>query len=85
MDIPLEDDVITTTGGKIKDKLLWDPTKEEEEAMDARLTVSVSETGNVVSMQKGGTEPITREEINEVIEETEEMTETFRDLILEEL
>lgn len=85
MDIPLEDDVVTTTGGKIKDKLIWDPTKEEEEAMDARLTVSVSETGNVVSMQKGGTEPITQEEINKVIDQTEHMTTTFREILDQEV
>ena len=80
MDIPLEDDVITMTGYKIQDKLVWDPTSEEEEASISRLTVSISETGNVVSMQKGGDEPMTSEEINEVIDEAQDKAEKFREL-----
>ncbi len=81
MDIPLQDEVITLTGHKIKDKIIWDPTSEEEEAKDARLTVSVTENGNVVSMQKGGKEPITTEEISEIISQVEERTTEFRELI----
>ncbi|QKQ98292.1 exosome complex protein Rrp42 [Candidatus Nanohaloarchaea archaeon] len=81
MDVPLQYEPVTVTGRKIEDKLLWDTTREEEEALDARLTVSIKEDGNVVSMQKGEMQPYSQQEIRDTIEKAEEKTEELRELL----
>ncbi|MCW3992968.1 MAG: exosome complex protein Rrp42, partial [Candidatus Bathyarchaeota archaeon] len=45
---------IAVTFAKINDKLIVDPWLEEEQIMDARLTVTTDDDGNVCAMQKGG-------------------------------
>lgn len=79
--IPLTKTPITATGRKIGETILFDTTKEEEEAQDARLTVSVTEDGNVVAMQKGGSEAYTQTEIMETVDKVQDKTEEFRQLI----
>lgn len=79
MDIPLEKEPVTVTGHKIGDTLLWDTTGEEEEAQDARLTVSLLENGNIVAMQKGEEQPYTQQEVMETVETAGEMTEMLRE------
>ena len=53
---------------KIKDKILVDPVLEEENAKDARLTVTTVENGDIVAMQKGGETPLTEKEIEAMVE-----------------
>lgn len=79
MDIPLQCEPVTVTGRMIEDRILWDTTSEEEEALDSRLTVSIKEDGNVVAMQKGEMEPYSQEEIMDTIEKAEEKTEKLRE------
>ncbi len=79
--IPLTKTPVTATGRKIGDTIMFDTTKQEEEAQDARLTVSVTEKGNVVAMQKGGTEPYSQEEVMDTVEKVKDKTEEFRQLI----
>lgn len=69
---------ITSTGSKIAGELLVDTTAEEEEVRDARLTVSFLEDGNVVSMQKGESEPFTKGEVMEILETTKEKADMLR-------
>lgn len=83
MDVPLQYEPVTVTGRKIEDKLLWDTTGEEEEALDARLTVSIKKDGNVVSMQKGERQPYSQEEIRETISKAQEKTGELRELLEE--
>ena len=83
MDVPLQYEPVTVTGRKIEDKLLWDTTREEEEALDARLTVSIKKDGNVVSMQKGERQPYSQEEIQDTISKAQEKTEELRELLEE--
>jgi exosome complex component RRP42 len=64
---------------KIDDLLLIDPTQEEEEAADARLTVTTLDDERVCSLQKGGDAPISDEEFNEMIDLAFETTESLRD------
>jgi exosome complex component RRP42 len=82
-EIPMTKVPVTATGRKIGDTVLWDTTGEEEEALGSRLTVSLTEENKVVAMQKGGREPITTEEISEIIEEAKNQTQNFRDLLEE--
>ncbi|MFB6166740.1 MAG: exosome complex protein Rrp42, partial [Candidatus Nanohaloarchaea archaeon] len=79
MDVPLVKEPVTVTGHKIGDTLLWDTSGEEEDAQDARLTVSLLENGNIVAMQKGEEQPYTQQEIMDTVETAEEMTEVLRE------
>jgi len=57
-DIPIP---ITTT--KISEKLLLDPNLDEEDAAEARITITSTKEGNLCSIQKGGLGYFTKEEI----------------------
>lgn len=81
MDVPLQYEPVTVTGRKIEDTLLWDTTREEEDALDARLTVSIKKDGNVVSMQKGERQPYSQEEIQDTISKAQEKTGELRELL----
>ncbi len=66
--IPLTDiNPISITIHKIGNKLIVDPTKEEEDASETRLTIGISE-GVISSIQKGGMIPLKDEEIFEAID-----------------
>ena len=80
-DIPLQKEPITVTGHKINGEILWDTTGEEEDARDARLTVSLDDDGNVVAMQKGDRQPFSQEEVMRIIEEAEDKTDMLRDFL----
>jgi exosome complex component RRP42 len=51
--LPLRSHPITITIGKINDKLIVDPWLEEEQVMDARITMAVNDEGNICAIQKG--------------------------------
>ena len=51
--LPLRSHPITVTVGKINDKLIIDPGAEEEQVMDARLTMAINDQGNICAIQKG--------------------------------
>jgi exosome complex component RRP42 len=59
---------IPVTVLKIGDNLIVDPTDEEEEVLDARLTVSILEDDTLCAMQKGGDASLTTKDINEMID-----------------
>ena len=44
---------ITVTIGKINDKLIVDAGMEEEQVMDARLSMAINDEGNICAVQKG--------------------------------
>ena len=52
---------------KIGDKLVLDPTLTEERVADARLNIGVTSEGNICAMQKGGFEPLTKEDITNAV------------------
>jgi exosome complex component RRP42 len=51
--LPLRSHPITVTIGKIGDKLIIDPAAEEENVIDARLTMAINDEGNICAIQKG--------------------------------
>ena len=83
MDVPLVEEPITVTGHKIEDQILYDTSGEEEEARDARLTVSINERENIVAMQKGETQPFSQEEVMSIVDDAHDKTEEFRELLEE--
>jgi exosome complex component RRP42 len=61
--IPIKDKPIAVTVAKISNKLLVDSNLEEEIALDARITISTNEKGEICAIQKGGTGFFTTEEL----------------------
>ena len=64
---------------KIGDKMVIDPTLDEQRVATARLNVGVTKDGHICSMQKGGKEPLTKDDIftavNIAISKTKELVE----------
>lgn len=66
--VPIRAIPITVTMAKIGDKFFVDPSKDEEEVMDCRLTVTFTDEGNICAMQKGEPGPLTPEEAGRAVE-----------------
>ena len=67
-EFPIRKKPIAVTVVKIGDKLMVDPSLDEENVMDARLTITTTEDGSICAMQKGGTGYLTVEEIKAAYE-----------------
>lgn len=61
--LPLCDMPIAITVAKINGSLLIDTNLEEEENLDARITITTNKDGNICSIQKGGDGYLTSEEV----------------------
>jgi len=79
--LEITDSPIAVTVIKIGDKFILDPITEEEKALDARLTVTSLEDGTLCALQKGGTTPLTEEEIGKMTELAIEKGKELRKLI----
>jgi len=66
--LPMKDKPIAITIGKISDKLLIDLNLEEEGSLDARLTITTMENGNLCAMQKGGKGHFSTKEIEQAVD-----------------
>ncbi|MFH1101921.1 MAG: exosome complex protein Rrp42 [Methanobacteriota archaeon] len=65
--LPLQEPPISCTSVKFNNVIVFDPSLDEEEIADARLTVATDPTGNIRAMQKGLSGSYTKEEIRKVI------------------
>ena len=63
--LPLRSHPVTITIGKINNKLITDPTAEEEQVMDSRITFATKEDGTICAIQKGGSGYFTPQQILE--------------------
>lgn len=63
--LPMKSRPITVTLGKIGDKLIVDPWLEEEQIIDARLSIAINDDGNICAIQKGGSGYFTPKQIAE--------------------
>lgn len=61
--LPLKSRPITITVGKLGDKLVLDAALEEEQVMDARISLAINEEGNICAVQKGGSGYFTPQQI----------------------
>jgi len=64
-EFPIQKRPVAATVLRINDKLMVDPCLDEENVMDARLTITTTEDGSICAMQKGGTGYFTREQIEQ--------------------
>lgn len=69
---------IAVTFAKINDKLIVDPQFEEEQIMDARLTITTEENGNICAIQKGGAGYFTPKQVLEVAKMAKDKAEQIR-------
>jgi exosome complex component RRP42 len=67
-EFPIKCRPISITVAKIDERLMIDPSLDEERVMDARLTISTDEDGNIRAMQKGGVGQFTRDELIQAYE-----------------
>ncbi len=51
--LPMKRHPVTITCAKINDKLVVDPWLEEEQVMDARISMAIDDDGNICAIQKG--------------------------------
>jgi len=65
--LPLSKSPLPVTVYKVGNNLLVDPDRDEQEAYDARLTVTATD-GNLCALQKGGESPLKVEEIKAMVE-----------------
>ena len=64
--LPVQNYPIAVTFAKIEDKMAVDPWLEEEQVMDARLTMTIEKDGKICAVQKGGTGYFTTEQVFEI-------------------
>lgn len=65
--LPMNEPPISCTSVKFNDVIVLDPSLDEEEIAEARLTVATDKNGDIRAMQKGLTGSFTVEEIKKVI------------------
>ena len=58
---------IAVTMVKIGNTLLVDPSADEEEVMETRITVTLEDEGNICTIQKSGSEPLSFDEIKKAV------------------
>jgi exosome complex component RRP42 len=76
--LPLKDHPITVTVAKINDKLIVDPWIEEEQVMEARMSMAINADGNICAIQKGCPGFFTPEQILEAAKIAQEKAAELR-------
>lgn len=79
--IPISKMPIAVTVFKVGNHFIVDPIETEEKVLDARLTITTTEDGNLCSLQKGGEGPLTVEEIDKMIDISLDKAKEIRKLI----
>jgi exosome complex component RRP42 len=80
--LPIRNYPIAVTFAKINDKLIVDPWLEEEQVMDARLTMTLDKDGKICAIQKGGYGYLTTQQILEAAKIAREKTEELRKVVV---
>ena len=60
---------------------MFDLTYEEEKVYDGRLTVGVQDTGNLCSLQKGGNDAFTYDQLMQMVELARQKAKMMRDAL----
>jgi len=82
--LPLRNYPVAVTLAKINDKLIADPWLEEEQIMDARLTMTVDKDDKICAIQKGGYGYFTTQQILEAAAIAVTKAEELRKLVVKE-
>ncbi|MBI4148242.1 exosome complex protein Rrp42 [Candidatus Woesearchaeota archaeon] len=65
--LPIGTQPLPVTVFKIGDFFMVDPLPEEEAHMDARLTIAITEHDTICALQKGGSIPLAKEDIHQMV------------------
>ena len=76
--IPIDKEPITVTVCRIGNNVLVDPLLEEEHYIDARLTVAFMKDGQPCAIQKGGSMPLSLEDIDAMVELAQKKAKELR-------
>ncbi|MGQ9640691.1 MAG: exosome complex protein Rrp42 [Candidatus Bathycorpusculaceae bacterium] len=76
--IPIRKRPITVTFAKIDETLVVDPWLDEEQVMDARLSIAFNDEGNICAMQKGGSGYFTQKKVLEAVRTAREKADDIR-------
>lgn len=79
--LPLLHEPVTVTVGKISDKFIIDPTKEEEEVLNSKLSVAVMENGKICAIQKSGNEGFAFDEVERMMDLAVKKSKELRKLL----
>jgi len=82
--VPINRIPIAVTVLKVGNAIIVDPTELEEQALDARLTVTTIDDGRLCSIQKGGVGTLSIEEIDKMIDLAVHKGHEIRKLIKQE-
>ncbi|UCE96365.1 MAG: exosome complex protein Rrp42 [Candidatus Bathyarchaeota archaeon] len=82
--LPMQNYPIAITFAKINGKLAIDPWLEEEQVMEARLTLTTEKDGKICAIQKGGTGYFTVKQIVELAQTAREKASEIRKLLVKE-
>lgn len=77
--LPLSEAPISCTSVKFNNVVVMDPSLDEEEIAEARLTVAIDNNGHIRAMQKGLNGSFTREEIKKVIKASSDNGKKIRE------
>lgn len=66
--LPLNNYPVAVTFAKVDKTIVVDPSLEEEQVMNARLTVTIDKNGNICAMQKGGLSGFTTDELKRIVQ-----------------
>ena len=80
--LPLSDPPISCTSVKFNGIVVMDPSLDEEEIAEARLTVATDKNGDIRAMQKGLNGSFTVEEIKKVIKSSIDNGKKIREHII---
>jgi exosome complex component RRP42 len=73
--LPIKKRPITVTFAKIGEKLVVDPGLEEEQVMDARISMAIDDDTNICAIQKGGSGYFSPQQILEAAQTAKEKSE----------
>ena len=76
--LPIQKMPLECTVWKVGSEFLVDPTVDEENAAEGRLTVAFTDKGAVCALQKGGKGSFTTEEIGKMVDLADEKTKELR-------
>lgn len=80
--LPIRNHPVAVTFAKINDKLVVDPWLEEEQVMEARLTMTFEKDEKICALQKGGTGYFTIEQVLEAAKIARQKAAELRKLVV---
>lgn len=82
-ELPLQHVPILVTVFKMGKILLIDPTEEEQQYCDARLSIATLEDGRICALQKGGSATLTTDEIDKMVDMARTISVQLREKVMQ--